>query len=134
MQKRVLRRNADFARVDFYILDVLLVDLVAILRQHDAAAIVEALNVRAGYADINAANHDVAFLFGIDDRFVHAFHRRLEIDDLAFAHAARRRLTDAENFDRAIRPALADDDTNFRGPDFETDHQVAASHSRYFPA
>ena len=33
MQKRVLRRNAHFARVDLHVLDILLVDLVAIFRQ-----------------------------------------------------------------------------------------------------
>ena len=32
MQKGVLRRNADFARVDLHVLDILLVDLVAIFR------------------------------------------------------------------------------------------------------
>ena len=31
---------------------------------------------------------------------------------------------DAENFDRAVGPAFADDDTNFRGANFETDHQL----------
>ena len=68
------------------------------------------------------------FCLGIDDRFVHALHRRLEIDDLAFAHAARGRLADAENLDRAIGPAFADDDANLRSADFETDHQIAARH------
>ena len=95
---------------------------------NDAAAIVEALDVRAGDADVNAANHDVALLFGIDHRFVHAFHRRLEIDDLAFAHAARRRLADTENLDRAIGPAFADDDANLRCANFETDHQITTCH------
>ena len=33
MQERVLRRNAHFARVDLHVLDILLVDLVAIFRQ-----------------------------------------------------------------------------------------------------
>ena len=122
MQKRVLRGNAYFARVDFHVLDVLLVDFVAVFRQHDAAAIVEALDVRAGDADVNAPDHHVAFLFGIDHRFVHAFHRRFKIDDLAFAHAARRRLADAQNFDRAIGPAFADHHANLRRANLETDH------------
>ena len=133
MEKRVLRRDADLARVDLHVLDILLVDLVAIFRQGDAAAVVEALDVRAGDADVDAPNHDVALLLGVDDRFVHAFHRGLEIDDLAFAHPARGRLPDAENFDRAVGFSFADDDTNFRGSDFETDHQVAASHYRCLP-
>ena len=71
------------------------------------------------------------FCLRIDDRFVHALHRRLEIDDLAFAHAARRRLTDAENLDRAVGPSFADHDANFRGSNFETDHQIAACHYAY---
>ena len=33
VQESVLRRNADFARIQFHVLDVLLVDLVAIFRQ-----------------------------------------------------------------------------------------------------
>ena len=33
VQKRVLRRDAHFARVDLYVLDILLVDLVAVFRQ-----------------------------------------------------------------------------------------------------
>ena len=84
--------------------------------------------MRTGDADVNASDHDVAFLFGIDDGFVHAFHRGFEIDDLAFAHAARRRLTDTENLDCAIGPAFADDYTNFRRADFKTDHQITACH------
>ena len=46
MQKGVLRGNADLARVDFHILDVLLIDLLVVVRQDDAAAIVKALDVR----------------------------------------------------------------------------------------
>ncbi len=41
MEEGVLRGNADFARVDLHVFDILLVDLVAIFRQHDAAAVVE---------------------------------------------------------------------------------------------
>ena len=84
--------------------------------------------MRAGNADVDIANHDVALLFGIDDGFVHAFHRRLEIDDLAFAHAARRRLTDAKNLDRSVRPAFPHDYANFRGPNFKTDQQITTRH------
>ena len=99
------------------------------------AAIVEALDVPAGDAEIDAADHHVALFLGIDERFVHAFHGGLEIDDLAFAHAARRRLADAENVDRAVGPAFADDGANFRGADFESDHEITAAISlnRFFP-
>src|SRR5215469_8253084 len=133
MQERVLRGDADFARVDLYILDILFIDLVTILRQHDTAAIVEALNVRAGHGDIDAADHDVALFFRVDDCFLDAFHGRLEVDDFAFAHAARWRLPDPENLECAVGLSFAYDDTNFRCSDFETDHEVAASHSGCLP-
>ena len=128
VQKCVLRGNADFARADLYVFDVLLIDLISILRERDAAAVVEALNVRARYADVDAADHHVALLLGIDDRFMHAFHRRLEIDDLAFTHAARRCLTDAKNFDRSVGPAFSHDYANFRGPNLKTNQQITARH------
>ena len=99
--------------------------------KHDATAVVEALDVRAGDADVNAADHDVALRLRIDDRLVHAFHGRLEIDDLAFAHAARRRLAHAENLDRAVGPAFAHHDANFRGANFETNHEITACHFAY---
>ena len=128
MQKRVLRGNAHFARVDLHVLDVLLVDLVALLGERDRAAIVEALDVRAGHADINAADHHVALRLRIDHRFVHAFHRGFEIDDLAFAHAPRRRLADAENLYRSIGTSFAHDNADFRSANFETNHEIAACH------
>jgi hypothetical protein len=128
VEKCVLRRDADFARVDLHVLHILLVDLFPIVGEHDAAAIVEALDVRAGDPDVNAANHDVAFLSASTDRFVNAFHGGLEIDDLAFAHPARRSLANPENLHRAVGSSFADHDADFRGPDLETDHQVAASH------
>ena len=128
MEKRVLGRYAHLARVDFYVLDVLLVNFVTLFRQDHTAAIIKTLNVRPGDADINTANHDVAFLLGIDDCFMHAFHGRFKIDNLAFADAAGRRLANAENFERAIGPALTDDNANFRRADFQADHQIAARH------
>jgi hypothetical protein len=60
---------------------------------------------------------------------VDAFHRGLEIDDLAFPDAAGRRLADTENLDRAIRPTFTDYDTNFRGANFQAHHEIAACHA-----
>src|SRR4029453_4087124 len=101
-----------------YILDILFVDLLVVFGDTDTAAIVEALNVRAGDADVDAANHDVAFLFSVDNGFVDALHRRLEIDNLAFAPPPRRGLADPQNLNRAVRFAFADHDANFRGSNF----------------
>jgi len=128
MKECVLRRNAHLARIDFYVFDVLLIEFIAVLGQHHGSAVVEALKVRPTNGDINAPDHDVAFLLGIDHRFVHAFHCRFKINDLALAHAARWRLADAENFDGAIGPALADNDTDFGGSNLKTNHQIIARH------
>src|SRR4029077_76343 len=128
MQERVLRRDAYLARIDFHVFDVLLVNFIAVFGQHDAPAIVEALKGRAGNGHINASDHDVAFLFGIDHRFVHAFHCRFKINDLALAHPPRRRLPDTENFDGAVVPALSDNHTDFGGSNLKTNHQIIARH------
>src|SRR5262245_60355016 len=122
MQKRVLRRDAHLSRINFYVLHILLINFIAVFWQHDAAAVVETLQMGAGDSDVNTLDHHVAFLFGIDNSFVHAFHCRFEIDDLALAHAARWRLAYAEDFERAIGPALSDDHADLGGPNLETDH------------
>src|SRR6202011_2923568 len=44
MEKSVGRGNAHFTRADLHVLDVLIVDLIAIFRQKDASAVVKALN------------------------------------------------------------------------------------------
>src|SRR5437868_1569586 len=70
-------------------------------------------------------------VLSIDHRFVHAFHRSFKINNLAFAHAARRRLAYTEDFDGAIGSTLADNDANFGGANLETNHQIIARHGCY---
>ena len=55
MQKCVLRRDAHFTSIDLNVFDILLIDLVAFIRQSDAATVVETLNVRAKEAVCDAA-------------------------------------------------------------------------------
>jgi hypothetical protein len=59
---------------------------------------------------------------------VHAFHRRLKIDDLPLAHAAGRRLAHSQDFDGSVRPTFADNDTDFGCANLKTDHQIIVSH------
>ena len=84
--------------------------------------------MRPGDANVNAADHDVALGLGIDDGFVHAFHCRFKINDLALPYAARWRLADAENFDGAVGAALSDNNADFRGSNLQTNHQIIARH------
>ena len=88
VEKGVLRWNTDLAGIDLHVLDVLLIDLLVIIRQHDAAAIVKTVNVGAGHPDIDTLDHDITLDLRVTQRFQNAFHRRLKIDNLAFAHPA----------------------------------------------
>ena len=128
MQKGILCGDADLACTDFYIFDILLINLIAVFGQHHTAAVVEALKVRPSNCDVHAPNHDVAFLLGIDYRFVDTLHRRFKVNDLAFTHATRRRLAYTEDFDRTIGTAFTDDHANFRGSNLKANHQIAACH------
>src|SRR5581483_2087724 len=113
MQKRIRRGNAHLARVYLHVLHVLLVDFVAIFREHDATAIVKALDVAARDRDKHAANHHIALLLGIHHGLVDAFHRGFEIDDFAFAHPSRGRLADSENFQCSVGTRFTHDYANF---------------------
>ena len=128
MEESILRRDAYLACVDFHILNVLLINLIAVFGQRYTATIIETLKMRPSNSDVNTPNHNVAFLLGIDYRFVHTFHCCFKINDLAFAHATRRGLANAEDLDRAIRPAFSNDNANFRGTNLKTNYQIAACH------
>src|SRR5206468_7314279 len=82
----------------------------------------------SGDSDVNALDHDVALLFCIDNCLVHAFHRRFKIDDLPLAHAARWGLAYTEDFERAVGPALPNDNTDLGGANLETNHQIIVRH------
>ena len=104
-------------------------EFVALFRKNDAPAIVEAEDMRPRDRHVNAPIHDVAFLLFVHDCFVNTFHRRFKIDNLAFAHAARWRLPDSENFQRPVRTRFADDDANLRRPNFQTYDQITTCHA-----
>ena len=84
--------------------------------------------MRTGDADINAADHDVAFRLGVDDRFVHAFHGGFEIDNLALTHTTRWRLAHTQNLNCAIGASFAHNDTNLGCANFKSNHEIAACH------
>jgi hypothetical protein len=132
MQESILGRDAYLACVDLYILNVLLINLIPVFWQDYAATIIKTLKMRPSHGNVNAPDHDVAFLLGINHCFVHALHCRFKINDLAFTYATRRRLADTEDLDRAIGTAFTDDHANLRRSNLKTDHQIAACH-RYQP-
>src|SRR5690606_22120616 len=85
---------------------------------------VEALDVAAGdpgedRVDL-AAGHQLGFL----DRPPDGADRRLDVDDDALAQPLRRVAADADDVDPVVG-GLADDGADLRGPDVETDDQLA---------
>ncbi len=84
-------------------------------------AVVQALHMRTGDAEINTADFHVGHLLRFDDRGAHVIRRLLRIHDLAFAHAARARLAESHDVQRALVADLADDGANLRGADFQPD-------------
>ena len=77
------------------------------------AAVVEAAQMRAGHAEINAADLHVGHLLGLDDGVAHAFLGERRVHDLALAHPARGRLAEADDIQRAIGVLFADDRADF---------------------
>ena len=128
MQERVLRRNAHLACINFHVLDILLVNFIAIFGQHYASTVIKTLQVRPGDRDVNAADHHIALLFGIDHSFVHAFHRGFKINNFPLADTARWRLAYPKNFESPIGAAFPDDHADFGGANLKTDHQIIARH------
>ena len=51
-----------------------------------------------------------------------------EVDDLAFAHTERRRLTEAQHLQRAVRAQIGDGDAHFGRANFHADHNVFFTH------
>src|SRR5207302_10294405 len=85
MEESVLRRDAHLTRDNFHILNVLLINLIAVFGQHYTAAIIETLKMRPSNGDVNTPDHNVAFLLCIDYRFMHASHRWYRFNHLAFS-------------------------------------------------
>jgi len=116
----LLRRNADLARTELHAATIVVADFLLLLGNIHRATVIKARDVRAGDAGIHAFDLHVALLFRVRKRLVDALLRSVKIDDLALAHAARRRLADAENLQRAHRFCLADHDANLRCADLES--------------
>src|SRR5262245_5233410 len=81
-----------------------------------------------GHTEVHTADHDVALLFGVGKSFAYANACRLQVDDLAFAHAARGGLTHAGNLDRSVGAAFRNDGTYFRGANLESHNKIFSAH------
>ncbi len=85
------------------------------------AAVVEAAQVAAGDAEIDAADLDIGHLLGLHNGVAHVLLGRRRIGDFAFAHAARARLAQADDVERAIGAEFADHGADLGRADFQSD-------------
>ena len=120
VQHIILRRQIDRLRVLRHVLDILLRDLAVGRDDGMHAAIVEAAHVPAGHTEMHAANFHVGHLLGLNDSIANVLGRECDIDHFAFAHAARARLADADDVQRALRVHVTDDGAHFRSADFQS--------------
>ena len=110
---RVLGGQIDGLGIFDDVLDIVLGNFAVGGNDRMHAAIVEAADVPAGHAEINAADFHVGHLLGLDDGVAHVFLGLRGVHDLALAHAARARLAEADDVQRAVGVLFADDGANF---------------------
>ena len=118
----VFRRQIDGLRIFDHIQHVVFGNFAVGGNDRMHAAIVETANVRAGDPEINVPDFHVGHLFGLDDGVAHVLLGLRRVHDLALAHAARARLAEANDVQRAVGDSLADDDADFGRADFQTDN------------
>jgi len=124
MHHGVFRREIDGLGVLDDVLDVLGGDF-AVGGDHGMnAAVVEAADVAATDAEIDAANLDIGHLLGLGHGDAEVFLDLGGINDLALAHTARAGLAQADDVQDAFGALLAHDDADFGSADFEAGNDV----------
>jgi hypothetical protein len=97
MQKVVLGRDVDFTSLDRDLLDVTVVNLLAVSRNEYGAATIEAANMTAGCRDKYAPNFRIAIGLCVCQRIMDALGGNREVNDFTFAYASRGRQSYAQN-------------------------------------
>ncbi len=103
------------------VLDVLGGDLAVGGDDGMDAVVVEAADVVAGDAQIDAADFDVGHLLGLDDGVADVLLGQGGVGDFAFADAAGAGLAEADDVEGAGGVDLAGHDADFGGADFQAD-------------
>jgi hypothetical protein len=110
------------------LLDVLLFDFVAIIRDRNTAAIIQAFEVRSGDRSHHPGNLAIGFFFRFGDRLVETEGDFSDVDDLAFADTTRERFAGANNAQEPVAARLGNDRGHLAGADFQADMEVGAGH------
>ena len=120
----VLGREIDGLGVFDDILNVVVGNLAVGGNHGMDAAVVEAADVAAGDAEINIADFRAGHVFGLDDGVPHVLLGLFRVHDFALADAARTRLAEADDVQRAVGGLFADHGADFRRANFQTDNDV----------
>ncbi len=104
----VVHRNVHGLRVEQDVADFFLRNLALLVGHRHRTAVVETANVAAAHAGINIVNLNARAFFRVRHGRVDTLHRRLDIDDLAFAHTLGVGLADSDDHDVAVIEYFAD--------------------------
>ena len=115
----VVHRDIDGLGVEEDVAHFLFADLAIFVRHDHAAAIVETPDVSAADARKDIVHLNPRAILRRDDGVLDILHGRFDVDDLAFAHAFRSRLTDSDHLNVAAVEHFADDRAHLRGAHFQ---------------
>src|SRR3989454_107273 len=127
-------RQVDRARGVHGTLDVRRVHLAVLAGDGDDAAAVDATDVAAGDARVDACDLDACHLLGLADGGLDCLHRGVDVDDDSAPEAARGRGADADDVEAAVRGRLGDHRADLRRAHVEPDDRIlslrASHHER----
>ena len=111
-------------------LDVLFLDFVTVLRNRHAAAVVETFEMGTGHRRHHFGDFAVGFFLRLGNGIGQTQGDLPDVDDLAFAHAARGRFARADDAQQSVAARLGNDRRNLGGSDFQTDMEIRSRHGR----
>src|SRR5215470_7485060 len=107
-------------------------DLTVLPRDGYDAATVEALDMRSRKREMYGIDLDARHQLRLFDRLLDRFHGGIDVDDHATLDATRFGGADADDVERAVVQAFADDGGHPRRADIKAD-EIAFSSRHYFP-
>jgi len=127
-EREILLRDGQPVALTRKTFQILLVDFLASLLEHNDASVIETPNVASSDAKIDLTNLNVAFLLRIDNRVVNATPRSFKVYDLAFSHPARRNVSYSDDLQRSVASCFCHDCADFRSANFKPYEDIVSGH------
>ena len=109
VQEHIAGRNRDLEGALLDLVDVLVLDLVALLWNQDPPSLIQSIQMRPGHGSHDLGDFAIRLLFRRRDRVVEAERDLAEINNLALAHAARGRFARTDDAEESVAACLSDD-------------------------